>query len=226
MIRAPRPCRVVFDGQSRVNLHGYAPTPDHWDGVPAGTWTVDFFGLPLPIGTLTAADWCWPRLAMAGRGLPAFPVSVDGRSLTWLADNWSGRADVYITPAEPTIYVLCGGYSDYGSGDSGAQVYADAGHLADLARAAGAAWVICTTTLPSVNITGPAETERQAGNALILADAAGHFDATVDFEVPGLDDPTDTASYIDGTHLYAAGSRLAAAVATPVLDAAIAAVAT
>lgn len=213
MIRSWRSCRVVFDGQSRV--------------VAPGFWTGNIF-----------LGWSWARLIMLGRGIPAYLVGVSGQSFTWLAANWAGRADVYITPAghpEPTIYVLCGGHSDYGGGDTGAQAYADAGTLAQLARDAGAQYVICTTTLPSTAISGTNETNRQAGNALVLSDPDGHFDASVDLEVPGLDDPTDTGSYFDGVHIYGfpaiygitdqnKGTPRVASLVTPALEAAIAAV--
>jgi hypothetical protein len=200
---------VVFDGQSRVNV-------PEWHGGILG--------------------WCWPRLVMAliGQGLPGHvQAAVGGTSMTTLASTFGTRAAKWIAPAsfEPTIYVLCGGFTDYAAEhDSGAQVYADAGALAALARAAGAVYVVCTTTLPSTVISGAEETARQAGNALILADAADHFDATIDFEVEGLDDPNDTASYFDGVHIYgglsnlATGTGRAATVARPALDAAITAV--
>lgn len=214
MIRSWRSCRFVFDGQSRIVFPGY------WDGHP-------FLG------------WTWARLAMFGRGLPGYMVGVSGKSFTWLADNWGGRADTFITPAghpEPTIYVLCGGHTDYaGELNTGAQAYADAGVLAQLARDSGAQYVICTTTLPSNVINGSAETERLAGNALILSDPDDHFDASIDFEVPGLDDPLDIDSYFDNVHIYGfpaiygvtypnKGTVRAASLANPYFDAAIAAV--
>lgn len=214
MIRSWRSCRVVFDGQSRV--------------VGPGFWTGNTF-----------LGWSWARLVMLGRGIPSYLVGVSGQSMSWLASNWDSRVPPYITPAghpEPTIYVLCGGHSDYASeSDTGAQVYADAGVLAQLARDAGAQYVICTTTLPSKAFSASAETERQAGNALILADASGHFDATVDLEVAGLDDHTDTGSYFDGVHIYGwpapytitdqdKGTVRAATAASTAIDAAITAV--
>lgn len=210
MIRAPRPCRVVFDGQSLAN------TPDPWNGDPN-------FG------------WPWTRIVMLGRELPAYWVAVGGTSMTSLASTFATRAAPSVTPAghdEPTIYVLCGGTTDLdGEGDTGAQVYADAGTLAALARAAGAAYVVCTTVFPAAWFDSGEETQRQAANALILADAAGHFDGTVDFDVPGLDDTSDPRSYLfDGVHLIGwptdtvYGTGRAAAVAAPAIDAAIAAV--
>lgn len=170
---------------------------------------------------------------MAYVGMPGYAQpAISGTSLTTLASTFATRAAKWIAPPsfEPTIYVICGGHTDYQGGDSGAQVYSDAGALADLARAAGAQYVICTTTLPSVAIEGDNETSRQAGNALILADAAEHFDITIDFEVSGLDDPTDSTSYFDGVHIYgsfadvAHGTGRAGNVARPFIEAAIAAV--
>jgi hypothetical protein len=212
VLRPPAACRVVFDGQSRVNQ------PD-WYGESIGAF---FIG------------WCWPRLAMAPFGLPGHvQPAVGGTSLTTLASTFTTRAAPWIAPAsfEPTIYVLCGGFTDYaGEHDTGAQVYADCGTLAGLARAAGAVYVICTTTLPSTAIAGADETQRQLGNALILADGSGHFDASIDFEVSGLDDPTDGNSYLDGVHIYGSlhapthGTGRAGTIAQPFIEAAIAAV--
>lgn len=208
MLRPPAACRLTFDGQSRVNQPG-------WYGGILG--------------------WNWPRLATADLGLPGYiQPAIGGTSLTTLASTFGERAAPWIAPAsfEPTIYVLCGGFTDYVNElNTGAQVYSDAGAMAALARAAGAVYVVCTTTLPSTVIAGGQETERQAGNALILADAAGHFDATIDFEVEGLDDPTDPLSYFDGVHIYGGlndtdhGTGRAALVARPTLEAAVAAVA-
>jgi hypothetical protein len=199
---------VVFDGQSLVLAPG-------WDG--------------------TLLGWSWPRLAMTNYlGVPATTkCAIGGTSLTSLATTFADRAAPFIArPSyEPTVYVLCGGHTDYASEhDSGAQVYSDSGALATLARAAGAQYVICTTTFPSTAIVDADEASRQAGNALILADGSGHFDATIDFEVPGLDDPRDGRSYFDGVHLYGSwatpsfGTARAATVARSALDAAIATV--
>lgn len=205
-MRPPAACRFVFDGQSRVN----APP---WEGGAFG--------------------WSWPRLAVAGLGVPAYDhPAIGGTSLTTLATDFNTRCAPWIAPAslEPTIYVLCGGFTDYhGEGNSGAQVYADAWALADMARAAGAVYVVCTTTIGATVFDAGMEAARQAGNALILADSMGKFDATVDFEVSGLDDPADTDSFLDGIHIWGGPDRTkgtwrAGAVARPVLVDAVAAV--
>lgn len=212
MLRPPMACRVTFDGQSQVNQ------PD-WYGESVGA---RFIG------------WNWPRLTMADFGLPGYvQPAVGGTSLTTLASTFGTRAGPWIAPAsfEPTIYVLHGGFQDYLDGDTGAQVYADCGTLAAAARARGAVYVIGSTTLPSTAFSAAQETARQAGNALILADGSGHFDDTINFEVDGLDDPTDRAAYLsDGVHIYGYrdrpthGTGRAAAAAIPVVTAAIAAV--
>lgn len=220
MFRRPFPCRFTFDGQSRVNV-------PPWSGmIGEDTWVKWLGDEPFILG------YGWPRLATLGMGLPAYTQpAVGGTSMTTLAGNFETRCAQWIAPAslEPTIYVLCGGHTDYQvEHNTGAQVYSDAGDLADLARAAGAVYVICTTTLPSIAITGTDETERQAGNALILADAGGQFDATIDFEVDGLDDPLDVGAYFDGVHIYGfitnpdKGTGKAAVVARPFLEAAVA----
>lgn len=211
MLRKPRPCRVVFDGQSLVN------TPP-WEGDTA----FNIFG------------WSWPRLVMTNHlGVAATDApAIGGTSLTTLASTFATRAAPYITwPSwEPTVYVICGGTADYQEGDSGAQVYADNGAMATLARAAGAAYVIATTTFPATVISGSQETARQAGNALVLADASDHFDATINFDVDGLNNPLDASSYFDGVHIYGdlrnplKGTGRAAAVAAPAIAAAIDAV--
>ena len=210
MLRRTYPCRVVFDGQSRVN------TPP-WEGNPL-------------------LGYSWPRIAMSGLHVPGYDQpAISGTSLTVLASNFGTRAAPYIAPPsfEPTIYVICGGHSDYTSeGNTGAQVYADAWALADLARSKGAVYVVCTTTLPSTVIAGGQETQRQAGNALILADASNKFDAQINLDVPRLDNPLDTRSYFDGVHIYGFpgqpgpqyGTARAAEIAAPVLAAAVAAV--
>lgn len=204
----PSPCRVVFAGQSRV----IAPS---WMGS-------DLFGY----------SWC--RIAMAGLGVTSTDKPAkDGTSLTTLSAEFDAGTRPYIAPPslEPTIFVLCGGFTDYfGENNTGAQVYADAWAYTDKARAAGAQYVICTTTIISNVFSAAQETERQAGNALILADASNKFDAVVDFDVPGLDDPDDTSVFVDGVHIYgfghdtSKGTGKAAAVARPVIQAAIAAV--
>jgi hypothetical protein len=217
MFRRPFPCRVVIDGQSLAN------TPP-WSGMSGGQ--------PFILG------YSWFRMAMLGMRLPGYDQpAVGGTSLTVLNTTFTERCAPYIAKAsfEPTVYVLCGGHTDYaGEHDTGAQVYADAGALADKARSYGALYVICTTTFPSIAIAGADETQRQAGNALILADASNKFDAQIDFEVDGLDDPLDTASYFDGVHIYGGppsdgfradkGTAKAATVARPYIAAAVAAV--
>lgn len=203
---------MVFDGQSLVNV-------PPWEGDEA-------FGI---------FGWSWPRLAMAlqAQTVPGYDQpAVGGTSLTTLASSFPTRARPWITPAsfEPTIYVLCGGTQDVLDGDTGAQIYADAGALADLARAAGAVYVVCTTTHPATGFTAGQNTQRLAGNALILADASGKFNATINFEQPGLDNPADPRSYFDGTHIYGSleerrfGTGRGAELAAPTIAAAIAAV--
>lgn len=209
MFRKPRPCRVVFDGQSRMN----SPA---WDA-----------GVPGLLGQN------WGQIVMMGRGIPCYMVAVGGTSLTDLAASFPTRAAPFVTKPdiEPTIYVICGGFTDYFGGDSGAQVYSDAGALADLARGAGAQYIICTTTLPSTVFSGAQNTARLAGNALILADASNKFEAQIDFEVDGLNNPADTQSYFDGVHIYGFswangffGTGRAAQIAEPFMTAAIEAV--
>lgn len=200
-MRRLRECRVIFDGQSR----NWSPSNSKW-------------------GRNIFLGYNFPRLLMAGRHLPWEIVAVTGKSFTWLSDNWAGRADIHITSLEPTIYILTGGYSDYASeGDSGETAYQNAGILADKARDAGAAYVICQTTLPSTNITGLTEASRVEGNGKILDDLDGYFDDTVNLEVDPLNDPVN-GPYYDGTHQWGVGNQKIVELLGPKLDAAIAAV--
>lgn len=183
MIRGPRPCRIVFDGQSRVAI-------PPWNGLLLG--------------------YSWGRLVTAGLGLPAVLRAVSGQGWTELSTTFATRVAPYITPAEPTIFVMCGGGSDIlEDGDEPEQVYADAGAYAQMARDVGAAYVLATTIMPGKlfqeHESGDAEERRQAANALMLADADGHFDAVVNLDVPGLTDTDDFDVYYDGNHVYGPG---------------------
>lgn len=183
MIRGPRPCRIVFDGQSRLAI-------PPWNGLLLG--------------------YSWGRLVTAGLGLPAVSRAISGQGWTELSTTFATRVAPYITPAEPTIFVMCGGGSDIlEDGDEPEQVYADAGAYAQMARDVGAAYVLATTIMPGrlfqEDESGDAEERRQATNALMLADADGYFDAVVNLDVPGLTDTDDFDVYYDGTHVYGPG---------------------
>lgn len=134
------------------------------------------------------------------------------------------RCAPYCKIAPYVVYIQLGGTTSYALGVSGASVYASEGDCAAAARAAGADYVIGTTTTPSTQITGGNETKRLAGNALVLADASGYFDAVVDLAGHAdLDDSSDTNFYVDGTHLAPGGITLVASLIGTALDAALAA---
>lgn len=187
MIRGPRPCRIVFDGQSRLAI-------PPWNGLPP--WNGQLLG------------YSWGRLVTAGLGLPAVSRAVSGQGWTELSTTFATRVAPYITPAEPTIFVMCGGASDIlNDGDEPEQAYADAGAYAQMARNVGAAYVLATTIMPGTlfQASGDAEERRQATNALMLADADDHFDAVVNLDVPGLTDTNDFDVYYNGVHVYGPG---------------------
>lgn len=209
MIRRPRSCRVVFDGQSRMAF----PT---WDG----------FG-----------GYSWGRLAMAGRGLPGYLVAVSGQSITDLMADFATRVAPKLSGPEPSIYVMGDvGPSDIvDEGDSAATVYSQAGQLAGMARAAGADYVLCASMLPGDPYFDPShEAIRLSANALLLADASDYFDATVDICVGELLNTSNQDVYADGLHVYGPwpiegwgsglGTPLVADIVSPYIDAAIAAV--
>lgn len=211
MIRRPRACRVVFDGQSRVAIPTY-------DG---------FLG------------YSWGRLVMLGRNLPGYVVAESGKSIAQLTANFATRAQpIYAGPiSEPSIAVLgdIGASSIIDEAATAASVYSQACAYADLCRAAGAVYVIACTTLPSDLFATPTmEAARLAANALYMADASNKFDASVELCVDGLTDIFDRDVYLDRTHLFGPfaldgfgagfGTPRAADVVRPYIDAAIDAV--
>lgn len=210
-MRRPFPCRVVFDGQSRI----WSPSSSKW------TPSV-FLGHNMP------------RLLMAGRRLPWYIPAVSGQGYQWLLDNWNNRggsinAGVAVTPpqVEPTIYIMCGGHTDYAGGASGPTVYARAGALANKARESGAAYVIACTTIPSTVLLdgGTIATNLYIGNLNVYGDASNYFDAQVNLmAVPELMDPTNTAWFFDGVHQYGEANAAFVAALAPYLDAAIEAI--
>lgn len=113
-----------------------------------------------------------------------------------------------------TMFLMVGGTTDYALGRSGANTVASQELIADNARTAGFDYVITTTTTPSTSITGGNETKRVAGNLILTTGAlypTGSFDAVVDLAGhASLDDATDAAWYIDGTHPTIPGAALIA----------------
>lgn len=202
--RQPAPVRVVFDGQSMLDV----PVP------PNSFPTFLMAGRGLP----------WISVGVDGNGWLDLTPTVGSR-LYRQARNRAGCTDVLI---------LSGGQGDIlntapNGQQSGATTYSRMVTYANNARAAGFAKVGCTT-LPPVgpNVLGtgrPNGTEQTALtdlNVLILANSGG-FDGVADISVAPLDDATNTAYFnVDRTHLTAAGAKAAAAIVAPMLDAILA----
>lgn len=151
-------------------------------------------------------------------------VSIGLAGVAWLqlvdADKAPGRLDRWASLADVVILFQCGGTTDYNFAQTGAQVYSYEQAHAATARAKGYDWVIGSTTNPTTTHDATESTQRQAGNALVLADAAGAFTEKVDFAQgdPRLTDPANTTYYVDGTHPTAAGATIMADLAQPALD--------
>jgi hypothetical protein len=141
----------------------------------------------------------------------------------WEDHAFDKRIQVPLSKAERVIVCFCGGTTDYAVGVSGAECYSDQVNVATAVRAAASAGVvkvIGSTTHPSATITGGNETQRVAGNALVVADASHAWDALADYAAdPRLDDPTDTTYYqADGTHTTEAGAAAMVDIIAPLVS--------
>lgn len=198
-LRAPAPVRVVFDGQSHLNIPETYPAPYH---------------------------------AMLGSGIPWHNVAVNGQGWGALVADQSTRLFPQARPSPLVdILVMVGGWSDLvpsavGPVD-GETAHARAVTYAENARAAGFDYVICSTvpgTGPNVLNLGIPTTgqyeEIDTYNALVMADTAGDFDASVDISTAPLDDATNGTYYLfDRLHFLnpgaiEVGARLRAAIDT------------
>lgn len=104
---------------------------------------------------------------------------------------------------------MIGGTGDYIFHRTGAQCVADQEAIADTARTLGYRNVITSTTTPSTSIAGGDETERLAGNLLLIAavDPGVTFDAVIQLaEDPLLSNPVGSG-YDDGTHPSLSGRQ-------------------
>ena len=96
-------------------------------------------------------------------------------------------------------------------GQRAATLYADEVAYAVAARANGFEVIIITTLPDSIEFTDAQRAEQATHNELLLEDPEDAFDAVVDLAtIAGLDDPSDTRYYFDGTHWTAEGAKLAA----------------
>ena len=92
--------------------------------------------------------------------------------------------------------------------------------FAQAARDAGFGTVYAATIPPYAGALAPTADDLQARldhNALMMANADGHFEAVMDVSVAPLDDPTDTAYYVDQIHWTTAGAKAAAEIIATVL---------
>lgn len=144
---------------------------------------------------------------------------------------WNGLVKVrnymvlpWVAVSGYTVLIMNGGTTDLAVGATGADCYAGMGEFSTWAKANGFDWIIGTTITPSTTFTGPQETQRLAGNTLILADASNYFDSEADLMSDSrLTNPADTTYYADGTHFTATGAGVAASVVQPVLASVLAA---
>lgn len=185
------PWRVIFDGQSR-NL--YPAYPDNY-----------------------------PWHLMSGRGVPHATVAVDGTSWTNLATTQGTRLFNHFPLAAQNVLVLMGGESDIGGGeqDTAAECYADIKAYADAARVEDPSIIIvgCTLLGDGGLIFSPGEDLiRQEYNALVLADAGGAFDYTVDLDVEPLTYATNPEKYADTVHFNTLGATTCAEIMAPTMD--------
>lgn len=170
----------------------------------------------------------YPKRLMQSRGIHSSNVAVSGFAWIQLRNLISNRVEPYLQRAPVIIVIGLGGTTDYALNRTGAQVYGYEVDWANNIRSAtsNTVYVIQTTTTPSTSFTGPQDTERIAGNALVIADASGAFDYSVDLAGDArLSNPSNTTYYNpDGTHLTAAGAQVVADLITPSFEAILASI--
>lgn len=192
------PYSFVFDGQS-LNQFPFQPN-NYPTQMMAALGTID--GLEPPWSIVAEGAASWSELA-AGVYRPTAGVSVAPAV---------DRLFIHANQGLTTFLLMCGGTQDVLEGDTAATIYGDMESYADNAKAAGFTYVIAQTIATSTAFSGGEETVRDAANVLILADAGGAFDATVNIDVAPLDDPADTDYYSDGIHPTALGATVLADV--------------
>ena len=186
-------------------------------------WIVVFDGQSLNLVPGALTTYCYK--VMSGRGVPWRITAKSG--IPWIGNPtpWSDLSDDAATRTHPlakaatqSVLVMCGGQSDLWADDTAATLYADGVTYANAARAAGFDWIIGTTiTANSVNTAGQ-NTERQAHNVLLLADASNAFDDVVDLAAnANLEDYNTYTS--DGVHWTGAATTIVASLLDPYLDA-------
>lgn len=112
---------------------------------------------------------------------------------------------------------LAAGSNDIAAGTAATAIYANHTSYIAAAKTAGHR-VAVGAVIPRGGLTGPQETQRQALNALILANSAG-ADAVIDYaSIPTLQNTADTAKFTDTIHPTASGHADMAALASPVIN--------
>jgi hypothetical protein len=163
----------------------------------------------------------FPNLLMAGRGIHTSNVAISGFAWTQLKNMVTGRLTPYLLRSNIPIIIGVGGTTDYAVNQTGAAVYASEVTWANNLRAATSdyVYIIQTTTTPSTSFTGAQDTNRITGNGLVVADASGAFDYTVDLAGDSrLSDATNTTYFSDGTHPTLAGRQAIAELLGASLD--------
>lgn len=188
----PATASVVFDGQS-LNV------------LPGGVNSYPYKVMAL------VNDISGPHVIFSVPG-------VGGQSWTNLAQSQSRTIPHAFDAATHNVWVGVGGTGDIRiDNNTGAELYADTAGYAQDMTAAGYTYIIGTTTTPAESMTAPQLANLADGNALIIADALGAFDAVVDLGgTPGLDDPL-SIYYADGVHWSNEGSTLAAETMLPAI---------
>lgn len=112
--------------------------------------------------------------------VPIVNYGIGGMSWNELLAIEPGRSFAAGKASANTSLVMIGGTRNIVLGQTGAQFYAANKAMADGARAAGYDYVIGTTTPAYAGISGTEETNRLAGNALLIANGDAAFSYVVD----------------------------------------------
>lgn len=172
-----------------------------------------------------------PVRALAGYNILPNVVAINATPYFTLALDQAARCLPLFKTARRSIVVLTGGTGDIASNLSAATVQETMRVYAQACRDAGCDWVIATTITRwsgATPPTAPQEVQRQALNALTMANAGNpaYWDAAVAWESDSrLADPDNATYYIDNIHWTAAGHQVAADMLRVVLIPAIAKVA-
>lgn len=198
-VRAPAETRAVFDGQSlcvwppvEFSADGRGPFPNRM-----------MHGRAIPWVTVALGDHAWGD-----------PGSTDPMALFSTIET---RLFPQIRQDGYDYLMLMGGSADiYRDHKTGAEVFARVVAYAEAARDAGFDQIWAATIPPYGGALNPSPADLTAiadHNALMVANADGHFDIVMDVHQPPLDDPTDRTYYeADEVHWVAAGAQAAAEI--------------